>query len=133
MNDMSSPPVNGGIADLAGALLRDAQNLLRGELALARAETDEKIHTLVLSLVSILGGALVAFAGLVVLLEGVAAALALELPTWAALLIVGLVVVIVGGAFAYAGIRKLSLRTLRPDRTIDSVERDMDVIKRQAA
>lgn len=123
------PSVSQSVGELAGGLASDIQELVRGELALARAEVDEKTHTLVLSLVSILGGALVAFAGLVVLLEGIAAVLALRLPGWAALLIVGVVIVAAGGAFAYGGLRKLSLKTLTPDRSIASLQKDGRVIK----
>lgn len=118
-----------GIAGLASGLAGDIQDLIRGELRLARTEVDRSLRTLVLALVSILGGALVAFAGLVVLLEGVAAALALALPVWAAMLIVGGVIVIAGGLFAYAGIRKLSLETITPDQTIENVKQDLRVMK----
>jgi hypothetical protein len=117
------------VAELAGGLAGDMQDLVRGEIALARAEVDQKLHGLILGLVSVLGGALVGFAGLVVLLEGIAAALALRLPAWAAMLIVGVVIVLAGGLFAYAGIRKLSLKTLTPERTIASLEKDGRVIK----
>jgi hypothetical protein len=117
------------VTEIAGGLARDIQDLIRGELALARVEIDQSLHTLILSLVAIIGGALVAFAGLVVLLEGVAAALAIELPAWAALLLVGAVIVIAGGLFAYSGLKKLSLRTLKPERTTDNLSKDANVIK----
>ena len=58
------------IGEIAGGLAGDVQDLVRGELSLARAEFDQKLHGLVIAAVSIIGGALVAFAGLVVVLEG---------------------------------------------------------------
>ncbi|WP_081504289.1 phage holin family protein [Sphingomonas sp. PAMC 26621] len=58
-------------------------------MKLARAEFDEKLQGLIAGAISLVGGALVAFAGLVVLLEGGAAILARWIPTWASLLIVG--------------------------------------------
>jgi hypothetical protein len=81
-------------------LAGDIQDLVRGELALARVELDHKLHGLVTAAVAIVGGALVAFAGLVVLLEDGAALLAKWMPPWAALLIVGVVIVLIGGLIA---------------------------------
>ena len=72
---------------------------------------------------------MVAFAGLVVLLLGVAAVLAKWLPVWAALLIVGLLIVIVGGLLARAGIAQLSLKNVTPDRTAANVKQDGRILK----
>jgi hypothetical protein len=117
------------LGEIAGGLAGDVQDLVRGELALARAELDQKLHSLLGGAISLVGGALVAFAGLVVLLEGGAAVLAKWLPTWAALLIVGLVIVIVGGLIARAGLAKLSLKNLTPDRTAANLKQDGRTLK----
>lgn len=121
------------IGEIASGLAGDVQDLVRGELALARAEFDEKLHGLVTIAISVIGGALVAFAGLVVLLEGGAAALALWLPTWAALLIVGAVIVVVGGLIARGAIARLSLHSVKPERAISSVRKDAQLIKDHAS
>lgn len=117
------------IGDLAGGLATDVQDLVRGELALARAEIDQKLHSLLGGAVSLIGGALVAFAGLVVLLEGGAAILARWVPAWAALLIVGVVIVLVGALVARAGLAKLSLRNMVPDRTAENLKADGHILK----
>lgn len=117
------------LGEIAGGLASDVGDLVRGELALARAEFDHKLHSLIAGGVSLLGGALVAFAGLVVLLEGGAAALAKWLPAWAALLIVGVVIVAVGGLIARAGLAKLSLKNLTPDRTAANLKQDGRTLK----
>lgn len=123
--DLGAPPSLGAIASgLAG----DVQDLVRGELALARAEFDQKLHSLVIAAVSIVGSALVAFAGLVVLLEGGAAVLAFWLPAWASLLIVGVVIMLVGGLIARSALAALSLKTLKPERTVANVQKDARVI-----
>ena len=118
-----------GIGEIASGLATDIQDLVRGELALARVELDHKLHGLVTAGVAVVGGALVAFAGLVVLLEGGAALLAKWMPLWAALLIVGVVIVLVGGLIARAAIAKLSLRNLKPERTMASVRQDAHLVK----
>ena len=119
----------GGLGSLLGSLATDLQDLVRGEIRLARMEFDQKLQRVIVAAIFLLGGALVAFAGLVVVLQGVAAALALVLPTWAASLIVGLLIIVVGGLFARAGLAKLSLKTLTPDRTTSSLAKDMRVLK----
>jgi hypothetical protein len=120
---------SGSIGEIASGLAGDIQDLVRGELALARAEIDQKIHGLITAAIAAVGGALVAFAGLVVLLEGGAALLAKWLPTWAALLIVGIVIVLVGGLIARGAIARLSLQNIKPERTIASVQRDAHIVK----
>lgn len=118
-----------GLGDILGSLAADIQDLVRGEIRLARAELDQKLNRVLMAAVWLLGGALVAFAGLVVILQGVAAALALVLPTWAASLIVGVVIVIIGAIFARSGLAMLSLKALAPDRTAESLEKDVRVVK----
>ncbi len=122
-------PGGHSIGAIAGGLAGDIQDLVKGELALARAEIDQKLHGVVIAAVSIIGGALVAFAGLVVVLEGGAAVLAFWLPAWASLLIVGAVIVIIGGLVSRAGLAKLSLKAITPDRTMASVQKDGRILK----
>ena len=117
------------IGDILSGLARDVQDLVRGEMALARTEFEQKLHRLIAALLWVVGGALVGFAGLVVLLQGGAAALALRLPAWAALLIVGAVIVVVGVVIARLGLSRISFSTLTPDRTADSLRKDARLIK----
>ena len=117
------------LGEIAGGLAGDVQDLLRGELTLARAEFDQKLHKLIVAAISIVGGALVAFAGLVVLLEGGAAVLAFWLPAWASLVIVGVVIIAVGGLIARGALAALSLKSLTPERTVASVQQDARMIK----
>jgi len=118
-----------GLGKLLGSLAIDIQNLVRGEVRLARAELDQKLRRVLMAAIWLVGGALVAFAGLVVVLQGGAAALALVLPTWAASLIVGAVIVIIGALFARSGVAMLSLKTLTPERTVSNLQKDMRVVK----
>ena len=92
-----APQATHSLGEIAGGLAGDVGDLVRGELALARAEFDGKLHSLIGGAITMVGGALVAFAGLVVLLLGLAAVLAMWLPLWASLLIVGVFIVFVGG------------------------------------
>jgi hypothetical protein len=124
-----SDPAAHPLRDIASGVASDLQELLKGEIALARAEVDQKLRGIVIAAILIVGGALVAFAGLVVVLEGGAAVLAFWLPAWASLLIVGVVILAVGGLVSRAGIGKLSLKAIKPERTIASVQADVHMIK----
>jgi len=128
MSGNSSDGVH-ALGTLLGSVATDLQDLVRGEIKLARTEFDQKLHRVIIAAVMLLGGALVAFAGLVVFLQGIAAALALVLSTWAASLIVGLLIVVIGGLFARSGLAMLSLKALSPDRTTASLQKDMRVFK----
>jgi hypothetical protein len=123
------PAVSHSLGEIASGIANDIQDLVKGELALARAEFDHKLHGLIIAAVSIVGGALVAFAGLVVLLEGGAAVLAFWLPAWASLLIVGLAIVVIGGLVSRVGLAKLSLKAVTPDRTLASLQKDGRILK----
>ena len=126
---MSGTKPSTGLGDLVGNLATDLQELVRGEVRLARAELDEKLDRVMLAAIWLIGGALVAFAGLVVLLEGGAAILALFLPAWAALFIVGVIIIAVGALLARSGLAMLSLKSLMPDRTAASLQKDVRVVK----
>ena len=126
---MSGSRPSTGLGDLVGNLATDLQDLVRGEVRLARAELDEKLDRVITAAIWLLGGALVAFAGLVVVLEGGAAILALMLPAWVALLIVGVVIIGVGALVARSGLAMLSLKSLMPDRTAASLQKDVRVVK----
>jgi hypothetical protein len=128
---MDSPRVEsaGGLKDLLGSLIVDVQDLMRGEVALARAEFSQKLDRVIAAAIWLLGGAFVAFAGLVVLLEGGAAALARVMPDWAAFALVGVVIIVVGALISRSGLEMLSRDTLSPDRTAANLRKDARVVK----
>ncbi len=128
---MSGTRAEGGhsLGEVVGNLASDLQDLVRGEVRLARAELDEKLDRLIMAAIWLIGGALVAFAGLVVLLQAAAFGLAHVVPLWAAFLIVGALIVIVGGLFARSGLAMLSLKALTPSRTAASLQKDANLVK----
>lgn len=117
------------IGEIVGGLAGDIQDLVRGEIALARSELDQKLHRILLASIWLLGGALLGFAGLVIVLQGLADIFALFLPVWLSAFIVGVVVVGVGALFVNSGLGRLSLRELSPDRTVANLEKDANIVK----
>ena len=118
-----------GLGEIIGSLVTDIGDLVRGEIKLARSELDQKLDRLILAAIWLIGGALVAFAGLVVVLQAAAFGLAFVVPIWAAFLIVGLLIVIVGGLLARSGLPMLSLKGLTPDRSMASLQKDATLVK----
>jgi hypothetical protein len=114
---------------IVAEIARDAQDLVRGELALARVELDRTLKQAITAGIWVVGGMLVAFAGLVVVLLAAAAALAIVLPVWASLLIIGALILAVGGGVAYSGIKMLSLSGLVPERLTRNVSQDARVVR----
>jgi len=118
-----------GLGELLRALAIDAQDLVRGEIALARAEMDSKINRAMMALVWTMGGMLLGFAALVIILMAGVDALTPVMPVWAGSLLVGVIVALIGALIARSGIRMLSLERLTPKRTARNLQADARLVK----
>ncbi len=121
------------LATLFSDLTRDTVELIRQEIALARADISQKVGTAQGALASIAIGAAVVLAGLFLLLQAAVEGLSMVLPpeysAWLSPLIVGAVVALVGWAMLNAGKAKLNPEHLAPRRTMDSLRRDRAVVQ----
>jgi protein-S-isoprenylcysteine O-methyltransferase Ste14 len=121
------------LAALLSDLTRDTVELVRQEIALARAELSQKVGTAQGALASMAVGAAVILAGLFLLLQAVVHGLARVLPPemapWLSPLIVGVVVAAIGWAMLLAGKAKLDPDNPVPQRTMDSLRRDKAVVQ----
>jgi drug/metabolite transporter (DMT)-like permease len=120
-----------------GQLLRDLADdvtrLIRSELALARSEASDNIHRMTTAVISIVAGALLGLAALIVLLDAVVLRLSNHMPDWLAAVIVGGVVAIVGFVLVHKGQKDLSVSNLAPTRTAESVRKDIHLVKEQVS
>jgi hypothetical protein len=121
------------LRELVGGVAEDARDLVRGEVALARAEVEQKVDRVTAGVISLFGAMMLAYAGLVIVLIAAAQALARVVPDWAASLIVGVIVLVIGTVLAFTARRALSPSRMVPDRTVRNVEADARVIKESAA
>lgn len=117
-----------------GALVHDlseqTSQLVRSEVALAKAELAQKGKEagLGIGLFSVAG--LLAFFGAAVLITTVILALTLALPAWAAALIVGVVLLAAAGAAALMGKNKVAEASPpKPERAMEGVREDIATIK----
>jgi len=120
--------------DLLADLGTSTTTLFRKEIQLARAETSEKIQQVAVALGSIAGGAILALAALLVLLQAVVIGLTeAGIPAGWASLIVGVVVAGIGYVMIHKGTHDLKAGNLAPDRTVNALKRDAQVVKEQAS
>ena len=129
---LSTEPRN-DLRGLVGSIAGDATDLVRGEIALSRAEAEQKIDRMTTGIISLFGAMMLAYAGLVIALIAGAIALTRLVPDWAAYLIVGGIVLLIGIALAFAARKALSLSAMVPHRTIRNVQADTRVIKEHVA
>ena len=126
--DVGPLPRN-GVADLIGQLGSDLAGLVRKEAELARAEVSEKVSAAGKAVVDLAAGALLLVAALLVLLQALVLALSKVMdPTWASLL-VGVVVAAVGYLLVRMGLKALSLKALKPDRSARQLQKDAQFMK----
>ncbi len=124
-----TPENDQGFAGLFADLSSGVSRLVQGEFRLARAEAAHSLQTMVSGLVKLAAAAVIALVGLNVLAGAAVAALAaagLGL-AWAAL-VVGLGLALIALLLVLAGKSALRLRTLKPTRTLDSLQRDADAV-----
>ena len=120
------------IPDILTDLLGQFTTLVRKEGELARTEMSEKAGQVAAGLVLVVIGAVLLMPALVVLLEAAVAALerAGLAPPWAAL-VVGGVVLLLGLILLMVGISRLKAENLLPRKTINQLQEDASVAKRQ--
>jgi len=117
------------IGDLSGSI----STLFRKEIQLARAETSEKITQSMVAVGAIAGGAILALAALIVLLQALVIAIAeMGVPPALAALIVGVIVAAIAYFMIHKGTNDLKASSLAPSRTMDSLRRDTQLAKEQA-
>jgi hypothetical protein len=114
------------IIDIINSAVLDAQDLVRGEIALAKAEAREEARRLGAGAALLAGAALAGVIGLVFVLTAVAWALSggLGWPVWTGFAIVAVLMLIAAGAMAYLGRARLGRERHMP-RTVDTVKENM--------
>jgi uncharacterized membrane protein YqjE len=116
-----------------GTLLSDAVNqltrLVRGEVALAKAEVAQNIKSAGLGIALLVGAVVLVFVALNVLVLALVAALSSIMPAGWASLLVGVVLLAVAGLLAMRGLKALKPENIAPSRTLANVQADAQAIK----
>jgi uncharacterized membrane protein YqjE len=117
--------------DIVKDIVADAQDIIRSELRLAKAEIREESKKAMDAGTALGAGAVTALYGLGFVLAGIAALLALVMPWWAAALIVGVVLLIGGAIGIKVGVERWRTVHATPDRTIADMKENAEWLKRQ--
>jgi hypothetical protein len=130
---MTTDKSDKSLGALISDLTRETVDLVRQEIALGRAEISQKITAAQAGLASVAIGGAVALAGMLLILLAVVNGVALVLPPdkapWLAPLLVGIVVIAFGYGMLKAGTAKLKPDHLVPERTVNSLMRDKNIVK----
>jgi hypothetical protein len=117
-------------SSIAGVLkeaLRDAQELVRGEIALAKAEAREELSRLGTGAALLAGAAVMAVIAIVLLMTTFAWAIS-EVsgwPVWAGFAIVTVLAFVIAGALALIGKKRLVAARHMP-RTVDTMKENLE-------
>ena len=123
---LSTDPANATTGELVNRLSTQVSELVRGELALAKAELTQKGKRAGIGAGLAGTAGVLALYGVGALVTTAIAALALVLPLWAAALIVAVVIFIVAGVLGLLGKNQLQRATPPlPESTVESVKRDV--------
>lgn len=106
------------IGQLVSGLVNDFGRLVRQELRLAQAETTEKLEQAQTGMYEVITGLLLAFCGLLILLQALVIGLSNVMPAWAASLIVGGVLALIAFVLIRQGAKNLKPGNLVPERTL---------------
>ena len=121
------PEYDRSIVDVLKTALNDAQDLIRGEIALARAELRAEARRLAAGAAALVTAAVAALIAVVFLLTAAAWAFValFDWPAWTGFAIVGFLVAVAAGALAMVGRNRLAAGRHMP-LTVDTMKENME-------
>lgn len=121
------------IGQLVADATHDLQGIVRGEIALAKAEVTSGAKVIGKGAGLLAGAAFLGLMGLVFVLHGLSWVIAEWLPVWAGYLIVAAVLLIGAAILGLLGKKALETAKPRPDRAIDQAQQTIETIKTHGA
>lgn len=121
-----------GVVSYVRDLIQETTTLFHQEVELARAEINEKVDQARTGVASMAVAGGLALAGVIILLFSAVFALGLVMDLWLACLIVGGGATVLGLIIFGAARAALSGENLKPDRTLRTLRRDVELAREQA-
>jgi hypothetical protein len=125
----SGRPLAALLSDLAG----ETSTLVRQEIALFKAELNEKLGRMGVGAGALAAGGVIAFSGWLALLAAAILGLSHVLAPWLSALIIGVLVIALGAGLALFGKSRLNADGLVPRRTLNSLRADEAWIRDQVS
>lgn len=120
------------LGELFGDLSQQTATLVKKEIELARHEITRSATNLGRDAALAAAGGAMAYAGLIVLLIGVAWLLAaMGLPIWLAFLLVGGIVIAIGAFLVMRYLQQMKKVSVVPERTVETIRDDVEWAKDQ--
>ena len=131
VHEPTHKPTEKSLGELFAELSRETSTLVRQEVALARTELSQTASKAGRNVAFLAMGGAIAYAGFLVLLATAVIVLMNVIPLWAAALVVGLVVAVIGYFLVQKGLTALREMDLTPHETIESLREDKEWLQRQ--
>jgi len=126
-------PQEPSLGELLGGLVGNMQDLIRGEVGLAKQELKEEAKQAGVGAGMLAGAGVMALVGLIFVGLTATYALTLVLPGWAAALLVAALFLIVGFVLYSLGRQRLQRIDPVPRQSIESLKEDTEWIKQQVS
>jgi fatty acid desaturase len=119
------------LGELFSELASETGTLVRQEVALAKVELTQKATRAGKDIGRLAAGGAIAYAAFLALLAAIIGLLSQAVPWWAAALIVGIVVGIVGGVMVINALSALKKTDVTPRQTVDTLKEDAQWAREQ--
>ena len=117
------------LGELFSELAGETSTLVRQEVALAKAELTQKAAYVGRNVGLLVVGGAVLFAAFLAVMAAAVIGLSNAMPSWAAALVVGVVVGIVGGALVFKAAYALKETDVTPRQTVETLKEDAQWVK----
>ena len=117
------------VSDVLQDILRNVQDILRSEVRLAKAEIRQETTQAAAAAVWVTVGVVGALSAWMFLLWTAVYLLATVLPMWAATLAIAVAMAGAGGVVITAGLRRFARIKPMPERTIESLQENLEWMK----
>jgi len=133
LNEMraSSKAGGGSFSQILQEIVNHVTEIIRSEVRLLRAEVRQDVTQVAKASVFFVIAAVLAFYGLGFILLGLVYALGHTTPLWLSAVIVGVGAAGIAAAFLWIGRTKIKQASLKPDKTIRSMQENVRWMKKQ--
>ena len=120
------------LSDVFQDIVRNVQEIIRAEIALAKTEVREEASKTVSSLAWTIGGALSGIWAVIFIVWAAAYALGLIWPMWLATLVVGAVLALAASGLLFIGFRRFREIHPTPERTVKTIKENLAWVRQSS-